>query len=56
MSKKYTREALAGTVVSDLESKAAAIKFNVPASTIRQHRRELSLSVRTDRPSYMTSD
>jgi hypothetical protein len=56
MSKKYTREALANAVASDLDSKDAAIKFNVPASTIRQHRRELSLNVRAGRPSYLTSD
>ena len=56
MSKKYTREALANAVVSDLGSIAAAIKFNVPASTIRQHRRETSLNVRASRSSYLTSD
>ncbi|CAF3056006.1 unnamed protein product [Rotaria sp. Silwood2] len=56
MSKKYTREALANAVASDLNSKAAAIDFNVPASTIRQHRREPSLNIRTGRPSYLTSD
>jgi hypothetical protein len=56
MSKKYTSEALADAVASDLDSKAASIKFNVPASTIRQHRREPSLNFRAGRPSYLTSD
>ncbi len=50
MLKKYTREALANAVAYDLHSKAAAVKFNVPASTIRQHRREPSLNVRTSSP------
>lgn len=56
MSKKYTREALADAIASDLGSKAAAIKFGIPASTIRQHRREPSLNTRAGRPSYLTSD
>ena len=56
MSQKYTREALANAIVSDLDSKAAAIKFNVPASTIRQHRREPLLNARAGRPSHLTRD
>lgn len=56
MSKKYSREALANAIESDLDSKAASINFNVPASTIRQHRREPSLNIRTGRPSYLTPD
>jgi hypothetical protein len=54
MSKKHTREALANAVASDLASKATAVKFNVPASTIRQHRREPSPNVRAGRPSYLS--
>jgi hypothetical protein len=34
MSKKYSRQALLDAAASDLESRAASIKFNVPASTI----------------------
>jgi hypothetical protein len=51
MPKKYTREPLFDAVSSNLDSKAAAIEFNVPASTIRQHRREPFLKVRAGRPS-----
>ena len=56
MSKKYTRQNLIDAVKSDLGSKAASIKFNVPASTIREHRREPSISIHIGRPSYLTSD
>lgn len=56
MSKKYTHQALVDAVASDLNSKAAAIKFNVPASTIRQHRREPTLNIRVGRSSYLTTD
>lgn len=56
MSKEYSREALADAVASKLSSKAAAIQFKVPASTIRQHRREVSLQPRVGRPSYFTQD
>ena len=56
MSKKYTRQDLTDAVNSDLDSKTASIKFNVPASTIRQHRREPCINVRVGHPSYFTSD
>jgi hypothetical protein len=56
MSKKYTREVLASAIATDLSSKAAAIKFNVPASTIRQHRCNPSLNPIVGRPSYLTPD
>ena len=56
MSKKYTREALVNAVFNNLDSKAAAIEFNVPASTIRHHRRKPPVNIRIGRPSYITSD
>jgi hypothetical protein len=56
MSKKYTREALDNAVKSSLDSKTAATTFYVPASTIRQHRREPSLNIRAGRRSYLTSE
>jgi hypothetical protein len=56
MSKKYSREALANAVASDFDSKTASINFNVPASTIRQHRREPSLNIRAGHPSYLTPE
>ena len=56
MSKKYTRQDLTDAVNSDLDSKTASIQFNVPASTIRQHRREPCINVRVGHPSYFTSD
>jgi hypothetical protein len=55
MSKKYEHQKLIDAVTSDIDSKAASIKFNVPASTIRQHRRQTNLNNRAGRPSYLTS-
>ena len=55
MSKKYTRQDLIDAVKSDLDSKTASIKFNIPASTIREHRREPCINLRVGRPSYFTS-
>jgi hypothetical protein len=55
MSKKYIRAALANAVTSNLDTKAAAIKYNIPASTIHQHHREPSLYVRIGHPSFLTS-
>ena len=56
MSKKYTRQALLDAIASNLDSRTASIKFNVPASTIREHRRDSSINIRSGRPSYLTSD
>jgi hypothetical protein len=56
MSKKYTRKGLANAVTSNLDSKAAATKYNIPASTIRQHHREPSLNVHFGRSSFSTSN
>ncbi|CAF3360010.1 unnamed protein product [Rotaria socialis] len=56
MSKKYTHQALVDAVASDMDSKAASIEFKVPASTIRQHRREPTLNIRAGRSSYLNSD
>lgn len=56
MSKKYSRQDLIDAVKSDLDSKTASIKFNIPASTIREHRREPGTNARIGRPSYFTSD
>ncbi|CAM2709670.1 unnamed protein product [Rotaria socialis] len=56
MSKKYTHQALFDAVASDMDSKAASIAFKVPASTIRQHRREPTLNIRAGRSSYLNSD
>jgi hypothetical protein len=55
MSKKYDHQKLIDAVTSDLGSQAASIEFNVPASTIRQHRRQRNLNIRAGRPSYLTS-
>ena len=52
MSKTYAKQALCDAVASDLDSEAAAIKFKVPASTIREHRREPTLNARAGRPTY----
>lgn len=54
MSKKYTREALLEAVASGLDSRTASIKFNVPASTVREHRRDPSINIRSGRPSYLS--
>ncbi|CAF1534397.1 unnamed protein product [Rotaria magnacalcarata] len=56
MSKKYTHQALVDAVASDMDSKAASIEFKVPASTIRQHRREPTLKIRAGRSSYLNSN
>ncbi|CAF4249513.1 unnamed protein product, partial [Rotaria magnacalcarata] len=55
MSKKYSKESLVNAVKSTLDSKSAAKHYNVPASTIRRHRREPSLNVRLGRPSYLSN-
>jgi hypothetical protein len=39
--------------VTNLDSKTAAIKFNIPVSTALQGHRELSLIVGAGRPSYL---
>lgn len=54
MSKHYPHQALVDAVTSELDSKTASIKFHVPASTIRQHRRNPFLNIRAGRPSYLT--
>ncbi|CAF3619042.1 unnamed protein product [Rotaria socialis] len=56
MSKKYTHQALVDAVASDMNSRAASIEFKVPASTIRQHRRESTLNIRAGRSSYLNSN
>ena len=56
MSKKYSLEALLTTVTSNLDSTVAAKTFKVPASTIREHRRNPTLNHRIGRPSYLSSD
>ena len=56
MSKKYSRQDLAIATGSDLNSKAASAVYNVPASTIRQHRRQPFLNGRRGRLSYLTPD
>src|SRR5579871_1270809 len=55
MSKKYPKQLLIDAVNSELDSKAAAKRFNVPASTIRRHRQDPSLRSRIGRPSYLTN-
>ncbi|CAF1496473.1 unnamed protein product, partial [Adineta steineri] len=56
MLKKYTRKDLADAITSKLDSNAASIQFNVPPSTIRQHRREPLLNIRVGRSSYLTPE
>ena len=56
MSKKYSRQALLDAVASGLDSKAAAVEFQVPASTIREHRRNPTILARSGRPSYLTTE
>lgn len=56
MPKNYSHRALVDAIQSDLGSKAASKKYNVPASTIREHRRKPSLNIRAGRPLYLTSD
>jgi hypothetical protein len=56
MSKQYSKQKLLEAVNSGFDSKTAARKFNVPASTIRRHRRVLSLKDRVGRPSYLTNE
>src|SRR5689334_11032138 len=56
MSKNYSKEKLLEAVNSGFDSKTAAKKFNVPASTIRRHRRCPLLNARVGRPTYLTSD
>ncbi|CAF2213378.1 unnamed protein product, partial [Rotaria magnacalcarata] len=56
MSKKYTHQALVDAVASDMDSNAASIEVKVPASTIRQHRREPTLKIRAGRSSYLNSN
>ncbi|CAF2198469.1 unnamed protein product [Rotaria magnacalcarata] len=55
MSKKYSKESLVNAVKRTLDSKSATKHYNVPASTIRRHRREPSLNVRLRRPSYLSN-
>lgn len=56
MSKKYNHQSLLDAVASDLSSKTAAAQYNVPASTIRQHRREPNLTAGAGRPTYLTAE
>ena len=55
MSKKYLKQSLLDAVNSSLDSKAAAKLYNVPASTIRRHRRGPSVRSRIGRPSYLSN-
>lgn len=54
MSKKYSKESLLNAMNSELGSKRAADMFNVPASTIRRHRRNQNIQPRVGRPSYLS--
>jgi hypothetical protein len=56
MSKKYSKQKLLAAVNSGFDSETAAKKFNVPASTIRRHRRNPPLNARVGRPAYLTTD
>lgn len=56
MAKKYLEEDLVAAVNSGFDSKSAAKKYNVPASTIRRHRRNPSLKVGAGRPAYLSID
>jgi hypothetical protein len=56
MHKKYTRQDLIDAVKTNLDSKSALIKCNIPAGTIPEHRREPCITVRMGRLSYFTSD
>ena len=56
MSKKYPRTALLAAVASNLDSTGGAKTFKVPASTIREHRRNPPLNHRIGRPSYLALD
>src|ERR1700722_14289213 len=55
MSKNYLKQDLVDAVNSNLDSKTAANHYNVPASTIRRHRRNSSLRSRVGRPSYLST-
>ena len=56
MSKKYSRQTLLAAVASNLDSTVAAKTFKVPASTIREHRRNPPFNHRIGRPSYLSPD
>lgn len=53
MSKKYPKESLVNAVNSEFGSKKASDLFDVPASTIRRHRRTSNLRPRAGRPAYL---
>ncbi|CAF2232187.1 unnamed protein product, partial [Rotaria magnacalcarata] len=54
-SKKYSKQSLIDAVNSALDSTSAAKLYNVPASTIRRHRRNQCLKNQIGCPSYLTS-
>ncbi|CAF3318678.1 unnamed protein product [Rotaria sp. Silwood2] len=56
MSKKYSKQQLLEALKSGYDSKTTGKKFNVPASTIRRHRRNHSLKADGGRQTYLTSD
>lgn len=56
MSKNYSRDQLSLAIHSGLDSKSAAKKFNVPASTIRRHRLYGTSQSHMGRPGYLTVD
>lgn len=56
MSKRYSKDTLDLAVASNLDSKAAATLFHIPASTIRRHRNSSKLRERIGRPSYLNEE
>ena len=56
MSKKYQKQSLIDAINSPLDSKLAGKLYNIPASTIRRHRRNPFLRNRIGRPSYLSSN
>jgi len=55
MSKKYLKQSLIDAVNSTVDSKTAATSYHVPASTIRRHRRNVTIRDRIGRPSYLNT-
>ena len=54
MSRKYSKQQLFDAVNSCYDSKTAATKFHIPASTIRRHRCNPSLKAHIGRSTYLT--